>query len=174
MDFVVFSQSSELTAFAEHLLEEAFPVEERPLFNTILKRDKDIYHLCVAENEGTMLGIMAYWSFDELIYIEHFAVCNELRNRGIGGVILDKFLSLQPNGTQVVLEAELPDSALAKRRVDFYRRHGFTANTFEYLQPPYHAGGDPLPMVLLSLKPLDKNDFEKIRDTLYNNVYGRN
>lgn len=174
MDFTVFSQSPELTAFAEHLLEEAFPVEERPLFDTIQKRDNDIYHLCVVENDGTMLGILAYWSFDKVVYIEHFAVCKELRNKGLGGAVLDKFLSLQPIGTQVVLEAELPDNPLAQRRIEFYQRHGFCLNNYEYLQPPYHSGGEPLPMVLMSLRPLGKNDFEKIRDTLYNKVYGWN
>lgn len=172
MDFTPFSQSSEHTAFAEQLLQEAFPIEERPLFATIQKRDKDIYHLCVTENDGTMIGILAYWTFDKVLYVEHFAVCEELRNKGLGGNVLDKFLSLQPEGTQVVLEAELPDNALAKRRIGFYQRHGFTANTFDYLQPPYHCGGELLPMVLMSIIPLGKKDFEKIRETLYNKVYG--
>ena len=172
MDFTVFSQSPELTAFAEHLLEEAFPVEERPLFDTIQKRDNDIYHLCVVENDGTMLGILAYWSFDKVVYIEHFAVCKELRNKGLGGAVLDKFLSLQPMGTQVVLEAELPDNPLAQRRIEFYQRHGFCLNNYEYLQPPYHSGNGFLPMLLLSRKPLNQREFEEIRGVLYNKVYG--
>ena len=173
MDFIVFSQSPEHTAFAEQLLEEAFPIEERPLFDTIQKRDKDFYHLCVVENDGTMLGILAYWTFDKMVYIEHFAVCKELRNKGLGGDVLDKFLSSQPEGTQVVLEAELPDNALAKRRIEFYQRHGFTTNAFDYLQPPYYADNGFLPMLLLSRNPLNKSEYEEIKGVLYNKVYGR-
>ena len=174
MDFTPFSQSPEHTTFAEQLLQEAFPIEERPLFDTIKKCDKDIYHLCVAENNGIMLGILAYWSFDKVVYIEHFAISEHLRNNGLGGEVLDKFLSQFHSGMQVVLEAEYPDNALAKRRIDFYRRHGFTTNPYNYLQPPYHAGHGFLPMVLMSLRPLGKNDFEIIRNTLYNKVYRSN
>ena len=73
---------------------------------------------------------------------------------------------------QVVLEAEHPDNPLAQRRIGFYQRHGFTANAFEYLQPPYHASDGFLPMLLLSRNLLNDREYEEIKVVLYKKVYG--
>lgn len=37
---------------------------------------------------------------------------------------------------KVVLEVELPEDSLKKRRIGFYERHGFTFNEYPYIQPP--------------------------------------
>ncbi len=172
MNFTSYLYSERHTAFAQRVLEEAFPLEERPNFSEIKKRNSDEYHFLVAENNGTMMGIMAYWEFGGVVYIEHFAMDNVLRNRGFGCLVLNCFLDMLPKGIQVVLEAEQPDNPLAKRRIAFYKRHGFVINTHEYLQPPYHSGNGFLPMVMMSRFPLENADFEYITQLLYKNVYG--
>lgn len=157
--------------FAKSLLEEAFPFDERPDFETMARRS-DEYRLCVVQNDGKNIGVFGYWTFGNTVYIEHFAISEPLRNNGLGGEVLDKFLSQFPAATQVVLEAELPDNPLAQRRIGFYQRHGFTVNTFEYLQPPYHEGDGFLPMLLLSRLLLSRDEFDNVKKLLYTKVYG--
>mgnify|MGYP000774958686 FL=1 len=54
-------------------------------------------------------------------------------------------------GKRACLEAELPETELAARRIGFYERHGFTVNAdYAYFQPGLAPGGDPLPMHLLT------------------------
>ena len=36
----------------------------------------------------------------------------------------------------MVLEVELPEDALTRRRIGFYERHGLVFNSYPYLQPP--------------------------------------
>ena len=157
--------------FAKSLLESAFPAEERPSFEAMERRG-DEYRLCVVQKDEKNIGVFGYWTFGKTVYIEHFAISEPLRNNGLGGEVLDTFLTQFDNSTQVVLEVEHPDNSLAQRRIDFYQRHGFTANDFKYLQPPYHAGDGFLPMLLLSRNPLNKREYEKIKDVLYKKVYG--
>jgi len=49
------------------------------------------------------------------------------------------------------LEAELPETELAARRIGFYERHGFTVNAdYPYFQPALTPGGSPIPLHLLT------------------------
>ena len=49
------------------------------------------------------------------------------------------------------LEAELPETELAARRIGFYERHGFTVNAdYSYFQPALAPGGSPIPLYLLT------------------------
>ena len=158
--------------FAKSLLESAFPAEERPSFEAMERRG-DEYRLCVVHKDGQNVGVLGYWTFGKTVYVEHFAISEPLRNNGLGGEVLDVFLAGLTNDTQMVLEAELPDNHLAQRRIEFYRRHGFIANIYEYLQPPYHSGDGFLPMLLLSRYPLNDMEYEEIKGGLYKKVYGR-
>ncbi|MCG8399496.1 GNAT family N-acetyltransferase, partial [Bacillus atrophaeus] len=80
------------------------------------------------------LAFLAVWEFAEFVFIEHFAVSEKARNSGIGGKMLEE-LARQKAG-KVVLEVELPEDSLKKRRIGFYERHGFTFNEYPYIQPP--------------------------------------
>lgn len=171
MVFVPHTQSTEHRHFAQMLMEETFPPEECPTFSLIANRGSK-YHMCVIEKNGTMVGIFAYWNFDTFLYIEHFAISNKLRNNGVGGEALSLFLQKTGSNHQIVLEVELPNNPLAARRIEFYKRHGFVENAFQYLQPPYRTGDGFLPMAIMSRQPLQKEEFHKVKQTLYTEVYG--
>ncbi len=171
MFFAPYTQSTEHRHFAQMLMEEAFPPEERPTFAHIDNRGSN-YHLCVIEQNGTKLGIFAYWNFGTFLYIEHFAIGNKLRNNGIGSEALNHFLQNTGYNRQIVLEVEMPGNPLPTRRIEFYKRHGFVENAFQYLQPPYRTGDGFLPMAIMSHQPLQKEDFENVKQTLYTEVYG--
>ena len=158
--------------FAKDLFESAFPDEERPPFGELKNRDTNKFHFMVATNDDgdEPIGILTYWTFDDLIYIEHFAIDEDLRNQGLGKAVFLNFLSQQQE--QVVLEIELPNTEEADHRLEFYASMGFFQNPQPYEQPSYHNDGRTVPMILMSKYELDDDEFCEIRDLLYHEVYG--
>jgi GNAT superfamily N-acetyltransferase len=160
--------------FAKDLFESAFPDEERPPFGELKNRNKDKFHFMVATNDDgdEPIGILTYWTFDEFIYIEHFAIDEDLRNQGLGKAVFLNFLSQQKQ--QVVLEVETPVSEEAEHRIEFYASMGLFSNPQHYVQPPYRKGGQEVEMIIMSKYELDDDEFCEIRNLLYREVYGKN
>ncbi len=156
--------------FAQDLFEEAFPEHERPPFSSLRHRDAGKFHFLVAENGDDPVGILTYWTFDDLVYIEHFAIAEELRGQGLGKAVFLNFLSQRQE--QVVLEVELPDTEEADHRVEFYASMGFFQNPQPYIQPSYRGDGHSVPMIIMSKYELDDDEFSEIRSLLYREVYG--
>ncbi len=160
---------SDHSHFAQKLFEEAFPEQERPPFSSLRQRDAGKFHFLVAENGDQPVGILSYWNFQDLIYIEHFAIAPELRNQGIGKATFLYFLSQQTN--QVVLEVETPHSEESEHRIEFYASMGLFRNPQPYTQPPYRQGGQEVDMIIMSKYELDDDEFSEIRNILYSEVY---
>ena len=160
---------SDHSHFAQNLFEEAFPEQERPPFSSLRHRDAGKFHFLVAENGDDPVGILTYWTFDQLVYIEHFAIAEELRNQGLGKATFLNFLSQQTE--QVVLEVERPTSEEAEHRVEFYASMGLFQNPQAYTQPPYRKGGATVDMIIMSKYELDDEEFDEVRQLLYREVY---
>lgn len=155
--------------FAQNIFETSFPIDERPPFDIILHaRNKTIFHFNVVYLNDNPVGIFSYWTFDKFAYVEHFAVAEQYRNKGVGQRIMKHFLL---HMAQVVLEVEMPTTAIAQRRIEFYKRMGFTTNPYSYIQPSYHNDGNSLPMIIMSLSPLSASTFAEVKQCLYSEVY---
>lgn len=117
-------------------------------------------------------ALMNYWFFDEFVFLEHFAVSEELRGQGIGSLMM-KELQKNSGDKPIVLEAEPPDTDnIALRRIEFYKRLGFSVNEFEYWQPALQADESPIKLVLLTSKgQLLFEEFERMKYVIYKNVY---
>ena len=163
---------SDHSHFAQNLFEEAFPEQERPPFSSLRHRDAGKFHFLVAENGDDPVGILTYWTFNELVYIEHFAIAEELRNQGLGKAVFLNFLSQQTE--QVVLEVETPVSEEAEHRIEFYASMGLFQNPQPYTQPSYHEDDRTVEMIIMSKYELDDDEFEEIKALLYREVYGIN
>lgn len=154
------------------LLEEAMPADERRIRQA--QRElilKDAYRLSVLRGEDDILqAFLAYWELPGFTYVEHFAVDKALRGHGIGQQMLAELL--QRAHKPVVLEVELPETDIARRRIGFYERSGLHLNPYPYLQPPLQGGFPPLPLRVMSWpEPLSKNEFDKLCEELIL-VYG--
>ena len=160
---------SDHSHFAQSLFEEAFPEQERPPFSSLRHRDAGKFHFLVAENGDDPVGILTYWTFDDLVYIEHFAIDEDLRNQGLGKAVFLNFLSQQKK--QVVLEVEHPHDEESENRVEFYTSMGLYINSQDYLQPSYHGDQVTVPMIIMSKYELDDDEFIEIRDLIYREVY---
>ena len=131
------------------LYEDAFPVEERRLIDEqeeMMKHQQ--YHVNIILDDSEFIGILFWWEFDDLNYIEHFATSPNQRNKGYGNSILQNFI--QNNPKPILLEAELPDSAINKRRLNFYQRIGFHLNDIPYSLPPIRLDMPPIELLILT------------------------
>lgn len=155
------------------LYEEAFPVEER--------RPTEEWKKMVVMNEAfsifkiefalRFVGFITIWKFSNFIYIEHFAVCDEFRNKGIGKEILK--LVIKKSVSPIVLEVEPPIDELAKRRIHFYGRLGLFLDKTPYWQPPYSKKTDGVSLLLMTSDPLFlSGNKEDVVNCIYKNVYG--
>ncbi|MDE6714954.1 MAG: GNAT family N-acetyltransferase, partial [Muribaculaceae bacterium] len=123
----------------KHIYLASFPADERRPFAVVrryLKCSRRPFHILAAVMDDRVASFISYWEFPEFRYIEHFATLSSLRGDGIGSWLLHEFLHKSP--LPVILEVELPDNDLAKRRIEYYVRQGFSLHDdFHYIQPPY-------------------------------------
>ncbi len=116
-------------------------------------------------------AFMCVWNFHSFRFIEHIAVDEDERNKGIGGNILEEYALMED--TPLILEVELPGEEISDRRIAFYERHGFKLNGYDYIQPPMEEGKNPVPLRIMSFKrEINRTEFEAYRKILYNRVYG--
>lgn len=151
------------------ILQESFPPDE-------LRSRQEHYHLFSCPvykvyaryEKGQLLGFLTVWDLEQVAFIEHFAVAAPYRNRGLGAQLLEALGAVL--GKPLCLEAELPETEIASRRLGFYQRNGFTVNPQPYMQPALEPGKNPVPLHLLTTGGLAP-DFEKLKTQIYSIVY---
>jgi GNAT superfamily N-acetyltransferase len=158
---------------ARQIYESSFPEDERRDFNLIKALDKntELDFCIITNNQSVVIGILSYWNFDTFVYIEHFATQEEKRGLGIGSKILTELVNTFSK--PIVLEIELPENALAKRRMEFYQRHGFAPQPYNYVQPPYDKTKQSVPMLIMtkSKEEISKECYYSIIKELHQKVY---
>lgn len=161
--------------FAEALFLSSFPTVERR--DTAAQRHNvdhaEQFTLFLAEDDGEPVGFITLWDLGRFSYCEHFATDPSQRNKGYGSQIIDMILGRLPH--PLVLEVELPDDDLARRRIDFYRRHGFRLmEQFAYTQPPYRPEDSPLPLLLMVAGDESRQpDLTEVAASIHACVYGQ-
>jgi ribosomal protein S18 acetylase RimI-like enzyme len=130
------------------------------------------YILYVYTEAESLLGMLAAWEFENVRFIEHFAVDEKARGKGLGGALLQSYVALDDR--PVMLETEPgARSPMAQRRIRFYERAGFQLNAYAYEQPPMRKNDGWLPLRIMSWPDaLDKEMFEELRYMIYREVYG--
>jgi hypothetical protein len=72
----------------------------------------------------------------------------------------------------VLIEVELPETEMARRRIGFYKRLGFCPHhDIEYIQPPYSDGLSPLPLMLMTHGNVDMSDWQRTVAPMLREVY---
>lgn len=153
------------------IMKESFPKIERRNY----KEQKEIFTndlfkvIGYKDENNIVIAFISYWNFEKFDYIEHFAVRKDYRGKKIGDNLIKEYLKEK---NSAVLEVELPEDNLSKRRIEFYKRIGFKLNGYEYLQPPYEEGNDMFPLMIMSYPTaIDEKEFIIVRSELYKNVY---
>lgn len=153
------------------LLEESFPADEyRDYKSQQALLSHPLYKVFIYEENQELSALFATWEGEDYIYLEHFAVKESLRNGGLGSKLLGEFLSKQVK--PVVLEIEIPNSGMEKRRAEFYVRNGFNLNEYGYDQPAFSPEKSPVPMVLMSYpESLQEQEFKEFKEWIFSCVY---
>lgn len=155
------------------IMEHSFPEDERRTYEEQKELlTNPLYHIYVLQdlNESSIQAFAAVWTFDSILFLEHFAVHPGYRNLGLGAKMLNAIATKL--GKMVVLEVEPPDTELAVRRIDFYKRNGFFFHTYPYIQPAMSDGRNAIPLFLMtSGRTISEEEFIKIRELLYEQVY---
>lgn len=122
----------------------------------------DRYHLdCLIEGDR-LLAFIAYWDFEQYIYIEHFAVNPDCRGENIGSRVLQELIDTKQK--TILLEIDPLTTDIARKRFRFYERLGFMANTYVHHHPPYKKEFPAHELIVLSFgQTID----EKLYQTFY-------
>lgn len=150
------------------LLHSSFPVDElRSYDDQLALMTKPGFTVYVTKD---ISAVITLWELEDFAFIEHFAVDTPLRGKGLGASLLRELLT--NFSCPVCLEAELPETELASRRLNFYRRNGFAVNLYPYIQPSYGPGRSSVPLLILTAGgSIQETEFLHIRDVLYRDVY---
>ena len=140
------------------LYELSFPVDERRLYESpehflaFLKSREGKFCAYEIMDGGSFAGFITSWEFEGYVYVEHFAVDGSMRGSGIGSEAFSLLLEkAAQKGKPLILEVEMPEDELSRRRIGFYERLGGKLRTdFEYVQPPYRKDSSPLPMRIMT------------------------
>ena len=155
------------------IMEESFPLEEYRTYEeqkNLLKNPQYRIYVIKDEKDDNVKAFIDAWQFDHFAFIEHFAVNSKYRNQGLGSFILKELFQALP--CRICLEVELPNTDLAKRRIEFYKRNGFFMNDYPYMQPSISEGRKPLPLAVMTTQSgISKDLFEEIKKVLYQEVY---
>ena len=169
----ILSPNSTELSVVLHIYELSFPIDERRDTDAVLSlvENEKRFTLEAVCDDNRVVGFISWWNFTDWRYVEHFAIDESLRGRGIGHEVLREFLSR--NSTLVVLEVEPPIDVDSCRRVAFYRSLGFVLhNDFTYIQPSYGAGRASIELRLMSCGDGNSFDCSCVEKILHRVVYG--
>lgn len=151
-----------LFAEAHEIYRQSFPVyEQRDAEGSArILSHPDFRYVVFLDGQDRLAGLRTAWHTPDFIYLEHFAVSPAIRGGGIGKFLLDELTEREPG--KVILEIDPVQDEISTRRLHFYLRNGFIPNeNYNYIHPPYKAGDDPYPLLLMShLQPLSQEQYD--------------
>lgn len=155
------------------LMESAFPADERrPAAKWIEQFGFSNFHLWALHHaDKTIIAFLSWWEWDDLRFVEHFAVDERFRGLGTGSQLFGKFL--EHSQKTVLLEVEPPDNSLSIRRIEFYKRHGMRLLNTAYQQPPYRIEYKPKDMLLMCSSAAKMLTIQTWVKRIHNEVYCR-
>ncbi len=154
------------------LMKASFPKSERRTKAAFARlcESENRYKIFALFSENKLCAFLTVWEFESFTFGDHFAVSPELRGGGIGSRML---ADLKENCTlPFVIEVELPETDIARRRIGFYERNALKLCSFDYMLPSMQKGCKSIPMKIMAFPaPLAQEEFEPIKRELYKTVY---
>lgn len=154
---------------ALELYQISFPFhEQREKFSQTAILNDNSYHFELVYDEDIFVGLVLYWENLDYIYIEHFCILPEMRNRQYGQKVLSL---LKEQKKTLILEIDPPIDTVSIRRKCFYERCGFTENPYPHIHPPYHNGNKGHELVIMSSpEPVTQAEYDAFNMHLKNRI----
>lgn len=143
-------QSGEYLEQIWKIYDESFPSHEKQSRQRLFKllAEEESFAIDGLLEDGRVIGLMAYWYFEDMAYLEHFALEPQSRCEGRGSAMLRGFIA--KHHTKIVVgEIEPPQDEMSCRRQSFYLREGFVMGE-RFTFPPYQRGGEGFEMIFIS------------------------
>lgn len=142
------------------------PHEQREPFSQEAIMNDPHYHFDVIYDDNEFIGEVLYWDIGDFLYIEHFCISPEKRNKRYGQKTLE-IMQYRP----LILEIDPPIDEISKRRKNFYERNGFFENPYSHIHPPYHEGNMGHELIIMSSpRTLTQAEYDRFRNYLNNTV----
>jgi len=124
------------------------PVERRSreAQENLMKEQK--YHMIPFYMDDILVGFIAYWDLEEIIFIEHLAVDKVHQGKGYGKKIVGELII--SHDRRIILEVDPPEDEISKKRIKFYENLGFHLNRFNYYQPSLGEGKGAVSLLLMT------------------------
>lgn len=156
------------------LYQSAFPVNERRQmdeFYRLLDEDQKFNVDVFVDGDGSFVGFLSSWEFDDFRYGEHFAIVDSKRGGGIGARVLQEFV--KASDKPLIIEVEPPLDEMAARRIGFYQRNGLRLwDDIDYVQPPYGPGRDAIELKLMTFGDILLEQGDSRIAEIHRYVYG--
>lgn len=154
---------------AMELYRQSFPRHEQrqETFQQKIMSHAD-YHFSLIYDETLFVGCILYWETAEFLYVEHFFISPDLRNRKYGQRALEE---LKKQNKTIILEIDPVADDISQRRKGFYERVGFRANPFPHVHPPYHEGNHGHELIVMSCpEEIPESMYQRFNTYLQNTV----
>jgi len=144
----------------------SFPVhEQRNEQQQISAFGKENYYLIIKTEGEKLLSFIAYWDFDDYVYIEHLAVNPQYRGANIGSNTLNSFAEII--GKTILLEIDPIIDDVSRKRLHFYEKLGYVLNPYEHSHPAYDINFKPHRLLVLSHgKGIDETQYLRFHKNL--------
>ena len=173
-NYLEISPDNPVISKIEQLYLDSFPADERREFDAVkrLLGDPDsAFKIVAAMNGDDFVGFFGYWEWNDMRYIEHFAVDPQKRGGGIGKKMLADFAALAKS--PIILEVEPPLTDIAARRIGFYKRCGYMLHdNIKYVQPPYDPSKQSLDLYLMTKGEIELSENSEFIKRIKKEVYG--
>jgi ribosomal protein S18 acetylase RimI-like enzyme len=165
------TNANELNDDLEQIYIDSFPSDERRDWLDLKKLiNHPGFNFYKVLNDEKTIGLITVWNLPKCAFIEHFAIHDSLRSKGIGTQVFMKIMDEKPG--KIVLEVEEATTEAAQRRITFYERMGFSVCDGIYYQPAYSPDKSKVKLLLMSHPELLlSKDFEVIKTQIYRFVY---
>lgn len=154
---------------AMELYRISFPFhEQRKPSSQIEILGNEEYQFNLIYDDSVLVGMILCWETESFIYVEHFCILPEMRNKKYGQRALEL---LNQRGKKVILEIDPPIDAVSIHRKAFYERVRYKANDFWHIHPPYHEEFSGHQLVVMSYpERLSKIEYDEFDRYLKNTV----
>ena len=138
--------------------------ERRRIIDQTRTLDDKRYYCMAILKKDLVCGILFYWMLEDFCFVEHLAIDDQVKGRGLGSSILENLKDLPG---RLVLEIDPPTDPIAIRRKAFYERAGFVLNPHEHLNLPLRIGYEALPLRVMTLKkPLSQVEYKTFNEIM--------
>ena len=144
--------------------------EKRKLENQLEALKNNKCRIDAYTEDDIFIGFVIYWIYPTYIYIEHFALSEQVRQGGKGTAIITELIERYKE-LPIILDIDPVVDSISERRRNFYFRLGFLQSAHQHLCPPYKEGELPFELLLLTTKQeLTESEYKGIKESLYNEM----